>query len=113
MKLEPEHYDIIDHAINRGAGGRYCGGGDTMDELVAIGLMEFVGKPAWCPDPYYGVTDKGMEVYREWKARQPKPPRLTKSKLRYRRYLEFGDGFRNFRDFLSWDANPERSWNQH
>jgi hypothetical protein len=38
--------------------------------------------------------------------------KMTKSQERYRRYLEYGDGFRNFRDFLFWDSDPERSWNR-
>lgn len=34
-----------------------------------------------------------------------------RAKARYGRWLEFGDSFDNFRDFLSWDSDPERSWN--
>lgn len=36
----------------------------------------------------------------------------SRSKDRYQRYLEYGDGFDSFRDFLAWDAEPEHSWNQ-
>lgn len=35
----------------------------------------------------------------------------TKSQLRYQRWLEYGDSFQSFRDFLGWDAEPEHSWN--
>lgn len=38
--------------------------------------------------------------------------KMTKSQQRYKRYLEFGDCFDSFRDFLSWDLNPEREWNK-
>lgn len=30
--------------------------------------------------------------------------RMTKSQKRYKRYLEFGDGFDSFIDFCRWDA---------
>jgi len=35
----------------------------------------------------------------------------TKSQQRYSRWLEYGDSFNSFRDFLSWDSEPEREWN--
>jgi hypothetical protein len=38
-------------------------------------------------------------------------PKLSRSKLRYQRFLEYGDCFDSFRDFLGWDGDPERSWN--
>lgn len=37
--------------------------------------------------------------------------KMTKSQERYQRYLEYGDGFRNFLDYILWDSCPERSWN--
>jgi len=37
-----------------------------------------------------------------------KPSRFA---ARYRRFLEYGDGFDRFLDFCYWDASPERSWN--
>ncbi len=37
--------------------------------------------------------------------------KMTKSQKRYQRYLNFSECFNNFREFLSWDANPKRSWN--
>ena len=39
------------------------------------------------------------------------PPKRSRSKERYLRYLEYGDCFDSFRHFLSWDAAPEREWN--
>ena len=38
-------------------------------------------------------------------------PKRTKSQERYRRFLEYGDGFENFLAFLRWDSDPSRSWN--
>lgn len=35
----------------------------------------------------------------------------SKSRARYLRFIEYGDGFNSFLDFCRWDANPERSWN--
>ncbi|MDC8803903.1 hypothetical protein PRZ61_10695 [Halomonas pacifica] len=37
--------------------------------------------------------------------------RMTRAQQRYKRYLEFGDGFDSFLDFCRWDSQPERSWN--
>lgn len=38
-------------------------------------------------------------------------PKVSKSKERYQRYLEYGDGFISFLNFCYWDADPARSWN--
>ena len=37
--------------------------------------------------------------------------KMTASQARYRRYLEYGDGFESFIDYCRWDSNGERSWN--
>lgn len=37
--------------------------------------------------------------------------KATRSQLRYKRYLEYGDCFEQFIDFLRWDGDKERSWN--
>lgn len=42
---------------------------------------------------------------------KPKP-KLSRSKQRYQRYLEYGDGFDTFLDYCRWDGKPERSWNK-
>lgn len=41
---------------------------------------------------------------------KPKP-KVSRSKARYQRYLEFGDMFDTFLDYCRWDSEPERSWN--
>lgn len=40
-----------------------------------------------------------------------KKVKVSRSKQRYQRYLEYGDGFYSFIDFCYWDADPARSWN--
>jgi hypothetical protein len=63
--LTKEQFQILHHTVNRSAGHKYCGGGKTMDQLVEMGLMEYLGTPAWCPDPYYGITTKGLAALRQ------------------------------------------------
>lgn len=36
---------------------------------------------------------------------------MTRSQARYKRFIEYGDCFDSFRDFLAWDACPDHSWN--
>lgn len=36
----------------------------------------------------------------------------TRSQARYQRFLEYGDSFSSFIEFLRWDAAKERSWNR-
>lgn len=66
MNISKKQKEILSHTINRAAGGRYCGGSEAMDELVDIGLMKYVGTPAWCPDKFYSITEKGRAVYAEF-----------------------------------------------
>ena len=42
--MDPEEFDIVDHAINRAAGGLFCGDSPAMQRLVADGLMEPAGR---------------------------------------------------------------------
>lgn len=62
MELNTEQKAIIDHTINRAAGGLFCGGSKDMDALCEAGLMECVGKKSFVPDPYYRVTRLGREA---------------------------------------------------
>jgi hypothetical protein len=63
--LTSEHFDILYHTQYVAAGGLYCGGGKEMDELEAQGLMQFIGRKSFVPDPYYGITAAGRKVLRE------------------------------------------------
>ena len=67
MTFTTEHLAILDHTLNRAAGGRYCGGSPEMDELVQSGLMKSSGKVAWCPDEYFRITELGRMALREHK----------------------------------------------
>lgn len=58
-------------------------------------------------DIFY-VTQIGIDFVAK---NSPKPPKISKSKQRYDRYLEYGDGFDSFIAYCRWDARPERSWN--
>lgn len=49
----------------------------------------------------------GTEIIGEIKP----PKKISKSKQRYQRYLEWSDCFNSFIDFCYWDAHPEREWN--
>lgn len=53
----------------------------------------------------YHPTD-GVEYGEMGTIRKP-----SRGAARYQRYLEYGDMFQSFREFLGWDADPERSWN--
>jgi len=59
MKLTPDQLNILDHTAHRGAGGRYCGNSKAMQELVEMGLMQSLGRVAWCPDEYFCMTKAG------------------------------------------------------
>lgn len=63
MELKPEHIAILDHTFNR-ASVRHCFCGDSpeMQELVAAGLMQALGYVAWCPDPYFRITNEGCDA---------------------------------------------------
>lgn len=55
--------------------------------------------------PTWRVEYQGMGQVRQLSARK------RRAKERYKRYLEFGDSFDGFRQFLAWDSDPARSWN--
>lgn len=62
IKLNKEQYEIMCHTVERAAGQRYCGSSSDMRDLVNRGLMKSLGKPSWCPDEYFTITDKGREA---------------------------------------------------
>ena len=65
--LNANQIDILDHTVNRAAGGRYCGGGKDMESLVEIGLMKYIGTPEWCPDKFYAITEAGRDALKQTK----------------------------------------------
>jgi hypothetical protein len=82
------------HECNRGGNGNdknKCGCGWRTTEPSVLGC--FGGTPIEGPI-------------------QVKPKiKISRSKQRYQRYREYGDGFRSFLDYCYWDASPERPWN--
>ena len=63
--LNQEQIEILNHTERRAARGLYCGGGNEMDALVALGMMESAGRAAWCPDEYFRITGKGRAALRQ------------------------------------------------
>ena len=102
-----EQLAILQHALGvdqYGQGRMYrnhfCAGGDDeriCRELVALGLMR-VFAPNGDILPYYNcaVTEAGKQAVRD---HSPKPPKLTRSQQRYRRFLEADTGY-SFREWL-------------
>jgi hypothetical protein len=89
---KPESAFIHCHECNRGGNGNdtdKCSCGWKITAPSALGC--FLGAP----------------IVGEIKPR----PKLKKSKERYQRYLEYGDGFNSFLDYCRWDSDPSRSWN--
>lgn len=90
--------EVLQHALGVDQYGRgemhrnhFCAGGDdeqTCRELVELGYMETFTRE-WLP--YYNcyVTDSGKVAMR---TASPKPPILTRSKLRYQRFLTYDSG---------------------
>lgn len=82
---------------------------DTCNQLVNKGLMAVRrNHPLSGGDDCFWLTDAGKQFVAE---HSPEHPRISRGKARYGRYLEYGDSFHSFKDFLYWDAHPERSWN--
>lgn len=97
--LTPELLQILQHALGvdqYGRGQRYrnhfCAGGKDVAncaELVALGYMRSFQRSYL---PYFNctVTDDGVKVMlRE----SPSPPKLTRSQLRYRKWLDVADAY--------------------
>jgi hypothetical protein len=105
VKLSQKQLEILQHSLGVDEYGRgqmfrnhFCAGGvdeDICRELVSIGYMETFTR-SWLP--YYNciVTDAGKSAMLE---QSPKPPKLTRSQLRYRSYLNADTG-KSFRSWL-------------
>jgi hypothetical protein len=114
--LTPRQLEILQHALGvdqYGQGRMYrnhfcSGAGDepTCRELVEMGYMETFTRAYL---PYYNctVTEAGKAAML---AQSPKPPKLSRSQLRYREFLEADTGA-SFGEWLKWTTSrrPERS----
>lgn len=63
---------IMEHTSHRAANGNFCGESPDMDRLVELGLMQYAGKVAWCPDKYYRLTQAGRDFLRSTQQQGPK-----------------------------------------
>lgn len=90
-------------------------GSKDFDDCVALtemGLMEDYGTRSWTGDMHcFVVTPAGIDYVAQNSPKRPPEPKVSRSKARYLRFLEYGDMFDSFLEFCRWDAEPERSWN--
>ncbi len=112
--ITKQQYEVLRHTSQN---GRYVTDEAAVLEMAAAGLLRDHGPQALAGGMHYLVTTmKGREAICEYEATLPKPKPLSRrkqlAKERMRRYREYGDGFRGFREFLAWDGEPERSWNR-
>lgn len=113
--LFPDQLAILQHtygADQYGRGGghrnRFCAGGDDViicAELVTMGLMR-----SWRSEclPYFNcyLTEDGIKAMR---AASPLPPKLSRAKLRYQRFVRWSDAFGGtFRQFLAYEREVQR-----
>lgn len=105
MILSTRHLEILQHSLGvdqHGQGRMYrnhfcAGGGDegACRELVQMGYMRTFTRSYL---PYYNctVTEAGKAAMLE---QSPKPPKLTRSQERYRRFVQADTG-ESFREWL-------------
>ena len=62
--LNTEEQSIMKHTLIGAANGRYCGDSEAMKHLVALGLMESVGRLSFVPDEYFRLTPAGKTQVR-------------------------------------------------
>lgn len=112
---------ILQHSLGVGDYGdkpshrnHFCTGPGSTDfdncrALVAEGLMtERSGSAISGGDSIFHVTPAGIDYVA---LNSPARPKVSRSKQRYERFREYGDGFDSFISYCRWDASPERSWN--
>lgn len=63
--LNKEQRAIMEHTINRAAGGFYCGDSKDMQKLVELGFMESAGKKTFVPDEYFKITNEGKQYLKD------------------------------------------------
>ena len=60
--LSKEELWILEHSVDRAAGGRFCGDSPAMESLVGKKMMAILGRTAWCPDVFFGITMIGRQA---------------------------------------------------
>lgn len=98
--ISKQEADVLAHTSNT---GRYVTGEAHVIALAKRGLLQDHGAQRLAGgDHYFTLTGKGRSALARWREDQPKEPevKLTRSQLRYRRYLEGRDVFGSFKRFL-------------
>lgn len=107
--MKPRHLEILQHALGldqygQGRGGtprnHFCAGVDDEPdcrELVSAGLMVQHKRTEVFPDFDCSVTRAGRDAVRQ---HSPKPPVLTRSQHRYRKFLAHDSGM-SFKEWLT------------
>ena len=117
--MEKELLHILQHSLGvdqYGQGEQYRnhfatghGGKDfaKCQQLTEMGFMKDLGTRKMLGDMhYFVVTTAGKEAVA---LESQKPPKISKSKARYKRFLDYGDDFDSFLDFCLWEDAKERS----
>lgn len=81
---------------------------DCMANVQAGVMTHRTGNALSGGSDIFHVTQVGINYVEQ---NSPKPPKISKSKQRYQRFREYGDGCENFIAYCRWDASPDRSWN--
>ena len=100
----PKLLHILQHSLGvdqYGQGSRYRNyfatskSGEQINqcsELVSLGLMRRQGSPLFATElVYFSVTKEGVDHVA---IHSPSPPKLTRSQIRYRRYLQADSGMK-------------------
>jgi hypothetical protein len=92
--------EILQHSLGVDEYGRgemyrnhFCAGGSDENicrELIALGYMQQHRTTEMLPYFNCSVTDAGKQAVR---LESPKPPKLSRGKERYRRWLNFSDAY--------------------
>jgi hypothetical protein len=107
MSLSPNQIDILKHTSRT---GRYVSNEPDCATLADSGLLHDHGPQALAAgDHYYTLTATGRKAIADHLASLPKPPpisrRKQRAKDRYRRFIDHGDAFPSFLEFLKADSH--------
>lgn len=107
--MAPKDLEILQHSLGVDQYGQgrmfrnhFVGGEKECRLLVASGYMtEHPASELTGGDPWFRVTEAGK---REVIEQSPKPPKLTRSQQRYRRFLNDDSGL-SFKEWLTWEKS--------
>jgi len=63
MELNNEQKEILKHTLRTNQ--PFCGDSPDMQKLCEAGLMEYLGRKSFVPDPYYQITPAGKKACNE------------------------------------------------